>query len=278
VAGKRRPPAQARAETVPLPAGRAGTPPPVLLARLLPSSRSLLLGLLLLGLGLGGYLLARETSLFAVQRIEVEGGSPALRERVRRALAPLLGSSLVSFSPAQADRRLAAIAELAAVRYDRDFPHTLRVTVRAERPLALLRRGAQAWLASAGGRVLRPQLRPYPPLPRVWLPPAADPIVGEPLAGAAATALRVLALLHRRGPRLPVRAVRATEAELTLVLASGLEVRLGDAADLALKLSVAGRILPLAAGARYVDVSVPERAVAGYGQAPAPPPNPQVEG
>jgi hypothetical protein len=57
---------------------------------------------------------------------------------------------------------------------------------------------------------------------------------------------------------------------LTLVLASGTELRLGDSGDLRLKLSIAKRLLPLAAGARYVDVSVPERPVAGS--------NPQVAG
>jgi hypothetical protein len=39
---------------------------------------------------------------------------------------------------------------------------------------------------------------------------------------------------------------------------------LGDATNLRLKLAVAARIVPTAAGARYVDVTVPERAVAGY--------------
>ena len=42
------------------------------------------------------------------------------------------------------------------------------------------------------------------------------------------------------------------------------EVRLGDASDLALKLAVARRILPALAGVGgYLDVSVPERPVAG---------------
>ena len=68
--------------------------------------------------------------------------------------------------------------------------------------------------------------------------------------------------------------VRAKDRELTLVLRSGVELRLGDAGDLRLKLAVARRIL-LAAGRRddgdYIDVSVPERPVVGGS-------NPQVEG
>jgi hypothetical protein len=60
---------------------------------------------------------------------------------------------------------------------------------------------------------------------------------------------------------------------LTFLLASGLELRLGDLQAVRLKLAVASRILPglLARGGyAYLDVSVPERPVAGL--------NPQPEG
>jgi hypothetical protein len=63
----------------------------------------------------------------------------------------------------------------------------------------------------------------------------------------------------------PVRFVRERGSELTFVLRSGLEVRLGDLGDLRLKLAIARRILQ-AVGANatttgYLDVSVPERPV-----------------
>ena len=60
------------------------------------------------------------------------------------------------------------------------------------------------------------------------------------------------------------------DGELTLVLSSGTQLRLGDSGDLRLKLSIAKQLIPLTSGAAYVDVSVPERPVAGY--------NPQVTG
>jgi hypothetical protein len=60
-----------------------------------------------------------------------------------------------------------------------------------------------------------------------------------------------------------VATVRAGGQELTLVLRSGVEVRLGDLSDRLLKLTVAARILPSVEGPDgYVDVSVPERPVA----------------
>jgi hypothetical protein len=59
-----------------------------------------------------------------------------------------------------------------------------------------------------------------------------------------------------------VREARDVEGDLTLVLGTGTEIRLGAADDLALQLAVAERVLEAAGpGARYVDVSVPERAV-----------------
>jgi ferric-dicitrate binding protein FerR (iron transport regulator) len=67
-----------------------------------------------------------------------------------------------------------------------------------------------------------------------------------------------------------VRQVLTADGELTLVLASGTQLRLGNSGDLRLKLAIAKQLLPLTTGAAYVDVSVPERPVAGY--------NPQVGG
>ena len=58
--------------------------------------------------------------------------------------------------------------------------------------------------------------------------------------------------------------VRAADHELTFVLASGLELRFGDAVDLPLKLAVAKRLLlPVQGAGAYVDVTVPERPVTG---------------
>jgi ferric-dicitrate binding protein FerR (iron transport regulator) len=61
-----------------------------------------------------------------------------------------------------------------------------------------------------------------------------------------------------------VRGIRTTGDELTLVLRHGTEVRLGRAAEVELKLVIARRVLRLVDGTpAYVDVSIPERPVAG---------------
>ena len=230
----------------------------------LPSRRSVLAGLAILVAGVSLYVSARETSLFGIDRIEVQGVSPPAAARVRAALEPLTGSSLVTFDRTDGDRRLAAVPLVASASYDRDFPHTLRVTVEAEQPIALLRRGRDAWVVSARARVLRKvATRPLPGLPRIWLPARADPLVGTVLGDGSAAAVR--ALVPMRAARLPVRirSIRLVQGEVSIVVASGTVVVFGAPTQLRLKLAVAARVLPFAPGARYLDVSVPERAVAG---------------
>lgn len=219
----------------------------------------------LVGVAVGAYALARQTSLFALDRIEVAGATPPVAAKVRASLSEYVGRSLVRFDSGDARRRLASVSEIADARFDRAFPHTLRVRVRLERPVAVLRRGADAWLVSSSARVLEPLTkRPYPRLPRIWVPASADVSVNATLAGVAAMGVAAVAPLRPSRLGAEVRQVRTGDGELTLVLASGTELRLGNSGDIRLKLAIAKQILPLAAGAAYVDVSVPERPVAGY--------------
>ena len=218
----------------------------------------------MIALAAGAYVIARETSIFAVQRIDVQGAPPALATRIRTALAPLEGGSLVSFSSSAANRRLAGLPQIARVSYDRDFPHTLKVAVTVEQPVAVLRKAAEAWLVSASGRVLQ-TLRPgtYPPLPRIWLAAETDVAVGAPVeTGDSVTVATAL-----RGAHFPAHVLSVEDdggGQIVMQLAGGEQVRLGDLSNLAVKLAVAAAIVPQSSGASYIDVSVPTRAVAGY--------------
>jgi hypothetical protein len=129
----------------------------------------------------------------------------------------------------------------------------------------VLRQGASSWLVAAGGRVVGELDRgARSALPRVWLNRAVHVEVGEKLRGLPLRALAAVTPLVERPLPFRVTTSVATAAELTLKLGSGLELRLGDATDLLLKLEIARRVLPSLAGAQgYLDVSVPERPVAG---------------
>lgn len=251
--------ATARAAVAPKP------PDLPLIRRLAPSRRSVAAGLGLLALAVGAYAVARETSIFAVSRLEVVGGSPRAQAEVRAALAGEVGRSLLQVNGGEIDRRIATSPDVMSVSFDRAFPNTLRVVVRPERPVLLLRRGSEAWVVSARGRVLREVKNPrLSSLPRAWVPRATvvsvNTILVPESGGTVAAALAPLSsgLFGR------VRFVRADPKELTLVLQTGLEIRFGDIHDVRLKVAIARRILGVIGPyttTGYVDVSVPERPV-----------------
>lgn len=245
------------------------------LRAILPTGRSIVVGVAVLVAAGGLYLIARDTSLFAVRTLDVRGATPQIRAQVRTALASIEGRSLLRVGGGDIAARLAAITGVRSFRYDRRFPNTLEVVIHAERPVLVLRQGARgSYLVSASGRVLR--TLPHPRLsrlPRLWVPRSVDVSVGASLpraavvAAAAVTPLRTVSLGGR------VAVVESSPTALALKLVSGFEVRLGDIGDLRLKLAIASRILHMtgaAAGAGYVDVSVPERPVLDT--------NPQVGG
>ena len=253
---------RSNARTAVLPARRAVPE----LGRLAPSGRSILVGLALFALAASAYVAARDTAIFAVRTVEIRGGTESIRAEVRAALAPDLGKSLLRIDGGDIGRRLQPLPDVHSFRYDRSFPHTLRLVIRREVPVVVVRRGSDAFLVAASGRVLRPLPHPrLSSLPRFWVKKDVRLRTGEALPGSAAVAATVLAPLQ--GAPFPggVKLVRGGADELTLVLGGGLEVRLGDAGDLRLKLAIARRILrttgAAAAGPGYLDVSVPERPV-----------------
>jgi cell division septal protein FtsQ len=231
------------------------------LARLLPSGRSLVVGFALLAGGILAYVIARQTSAFALRAVEVSGAPPALERQVRTALDEFNGQSLLAGLPA-----------VGSATFDRAFPHTLRVSVVPERPAAVLRSGARAWLVSAKAKVLR-QLttRPLPQLPRIWTSRATKPRVGFVPGDTGLTrAAALVARASRAEPSLTRRigTVRWQQDRVTFVLRSGTELRLGTAAHLDLKLAVAKRLLQVIPRTErqrlaYIDLSVPIRPVAG---------------
>lgn len=256
---------RARAASVVVPFPRRNPGDRLDLVRLVPSGRSLLLAFAVLG---GAFLLwfaARETSVFGVRTVDVEGAPPGVAVQVRNVLSAVGGTSLLKLDLAAAERRVEAIPTVESVVFDRAFPHTLRVVVAPERPVAVVRQGASSFLVSARGRVMASvERRARPTLARIWVKRDVRLAPGERVQGDLLTAVDAVGPLV--GTRFPgrVASVTATPDDLTLRLRSGLEVRLGDPSDVDLKLAVAARVIPLlATGTAYLDVAVPDRPVAG---------------
>jgi len=245
---------------------------PQRVAVVLPSARSVVLGLVIAAGCALAYVGARETSVFAVREIVVTGVPPRAAADVRRALLPLEGETLVGLRADDVERLAEELPQVESVTYDRAFPHTLHVVVEPERPLAVLRTGSDSWLVSRTARVIsRLRRGARPALPRIWKPASADVLVGATLAaGDGADELDALAPVRSTGMGGRVATVKIEDGQIAYVLRGGLEVRAGRAVDLPLKLTIARRILAQMPVSGYLDVSVPERPVGGS--------NPQLSG
>lgn len=234
------------------------------LGPLVPSGRVLLVAFGALAGILLALVVARETPIFGVRAIEVEGAQPWVERQVRQALDGRDGESLVALDLDRASRDVVALPTVAAVSFDRAYPHTLRVIVVPERPVAVVRQGAESFVVSDRGRVIAAAERTTKPeLARIWVGRDVRLVPGETVGGALRIAIGAVTPLA--GIRFPSRVVSVTTAAgLELRLRSGLELRLGDMRNVDLKLAVAGRVLPLLPrDAGYLDVSVPHRPVAG---------------
>jgi cell division protein FtsQ len=243
--------------------------------RFAPSGRSLLIGGALVLVAAGLYGLARETSMFAVHTIRVEGATPALAADVQRELQRYEGRSLVAVDATAVEQRVDALPAVRSSVVDRAFPHTLSVRVVPEIPVSVLRRGVDSFLVSARGRVIAPiQLGTYRALPRIWLPARTEIQLGSLLGGEdGGLAARSLATFVGSGFAGRVTYVRALDGQITLGLRGGLQILLGAPVDLRLKIAIAHSIvpflaLPSAGGPDYLDIGVPERPVAGRNPQP----------
>lgn len=210
------------------------------------------------------YLAARETSVFAVRTIRVDGVQPGLARKVEAALQPVEGTSLLKLDGNEVEHLATALPQVERIGYDRAFPNTLRVHVVAERPLAVLRRGPEAWIVATTGRVIaRVAPHTHESLPRIWVAKTADVTLGADLPpGSGAEQVGVLLPARSAGLRRVTGVTIDKAGQVTYVLRGHVEVRAGTADELPLKLTIARRILAATPVAGYLDVSVPERPVA----------------
>ena len=223
-----------------------------------------LLGLLYLG--------ARETPVFALRTVEVEGAPANVRQAVLQSLEEIRGTSLVALDGDAVVGRLEALPSVQSVTYDRAFPHTLRLVVAPEQPVAVVNQASNLWIVSVRGRVIgQTSAAEAPDLPRIRYLPDAPLAAGQFVSDEGTkTVLAALAEAPRRMP-LPIHSARLEDGEVTLVLAGAGETRplllLGEPVDVGTKLRVAARVLRKLGyeerdALAYLDVTLPDRPVA----------------
>jgi cell division protein FtsQ len=218
------------------------------------------------------YVGARETPVFALRTVEIQGAPREVRQAVLQSLEATRGTSLVSLDGEAVVRRLEALPSVQSVSYDRAFPHTLRLVVVPEQPVAVVNQASNLWIVSMRGRVIgRTSAAEASNLPRVRYLPAAPLVAGQFVADEGTkTVVAALAEAPRRMP-LPIHSARFEDGELTLVLAGEGEARplllLGEPVDVETKLRVAALVLRSLdyeerASLAYLDVTLPDRPVA----------------
>jgi cell division protein FtsQ len=220
-----------------------------------------------------GYWVLENSSVFAASQVAVTGATPRVDGLVRAAVAhDVAGKSLLRVDASSLAARIEAIPDVKSASVDRAFPHTVAVSIVMERPAALVRAGKASYVVSVDGRVLRAAKTAGAAMPRLVLPPASQPAAGRTVDTAEMrSALHVLAVAPHRFPAgiARLRKVVASPGGVVAVFGHGLQVRLGTAGALDVKLHVAARVLvrmgdSVRRSVAYVDVSAPARPAIGY--------------
>jgi cell division protein FtsQ len=230
-------------------------------------------GILAIMLLPGGYWALEHSSAFSASRVMVTGATPRVDALVRAAVATdVAGKSLLQVDASILAARLEALPDVRVAHVDRAFPHTVAVSVVMERPVAFVRAGKARYVVSSDGRVLRTAQRAPARLPRLVLPTGPIPAAGRTIHSVEMrSALRVLASVPPGFQRdiARMKGVVAGPSGVVAVFGHGLQVQLGDASALDLKLRIAGRLLSkMGASIRrsvaYVNVAAPARPTIGY--------------
>ena len=232
--------------------------------------------LLLAGLGYGGWMWLRDSSLAAVRDVEVTGSTSSEQSRVRAALDAAARDMTTLHVREEALRSaVAQFSSVANLEVETDFPHTLRIRVLEHTPVAVLVSGDREIAASGDGLLLKGIVADGDlPVIRTDAVPAGDRVRNTNTKTALALAAAAPDAIRRRIDRL-----WTGPKGMMLALVDGPDLIFGDALDLRRKWLSVTRVLadPSAAGATYLDVRIPERVAAG-GLGPVPEPTPAPTG
>jgi cell division septal protein FtsQ len=233
----------------------------------------LLTVLVTLALAGGGFLLLRHSSLSTIEHVQVEGLVAVHGANSGAIEAALTGAAHnMSTLDVKLTALRAAVASYPIVRSIQahaSFPHSLRVEVLEQPPVAELAVDGVRTAVAADGIVLGPDyLSSSLPLADAGEADAASPLpaVGQSVRGGSL--LQALSVLGAAPPALAraVTNVYSGSKGLTLALRGGLLAYFGDGTRPHAKWIALTRVLadPSSAGAAYIDVRLPERSAAGF--------------
>jgi cell division protein FtsQ len=220
------------------------------------------IAVLLAGAAFGGWLWLRDSSLVAVEQVEISGVTGADRASVEQALEQAAREMTTLNVDEQRLRAAVEVyPQVKDLRVQADPLHRLRIQVTQRPAVAALTVGDERTPIAADGTVLAGHASDEG-LPAVDAP--ALPAGGVLTGGDAATALAVLAAAPVAMRRYVERVDLGPDG-LEAQLRDGPRVLLGTPDQPYAKWIATGRVLgdPGSAGAGYIDVRLPERPVAG---------------
>ena len=223
-----------------------------------------------LTLGAGYMFWLRDSSLVAVDNVDVVGVTSGDRDRIVTALTHAAEQQTTLHADAGAIEAAARpFPTVAAVSVDANFPHGMRIDVTERPPALLVSAGGQQVPAAADGTLLQGvevAEDEHLPVLEVSKVPAGGRLDGDPLDQA-------LVLGAAPGPLRPLieKVDSNDDYGIVVTLRGGIPVRFGNEAEATEKWAAAAAVLadPKLDGLTYVDVRVPERAAAG-GASPSP--------
>jgi cell division protein FtsQ len=232
--------------------------------------------IVLAGLGVGGWLWLRDSSLVEVTAVRVTGATTSDEPRIRSALeSAARDMTTLHVREDVLHDVVARFPSVADLEVDADFPHRLTIEVLEHRPVAALDVEGKRTPVSGGGIVLT-GVEADENLPSIRSDQLPQGRIDDARTKAA------LAVAASAPEKLLVRAERLWWGDegLTMDLRDGPPLVFGSRDAAAAKWAAAARVLaePSAAGATYLDLRVPGRVAAGgLGPIPQEPPpeNPQ---
>jgi cell division protein FtsQ len=203
----------------------------------------------------------RDSSLVRVEHVRVTGVSGANAQRIAtRLTVAARGMTTLNVDDDALREAVAAFPAVRGVHTEAGFPHTLKIVVSERVPAAALTAGRHSIAVASDGTLLPGTgTRSLPTIPMRNLP------AGSHLTNLGT--LRALAVLTAAPARLRARIEELEKGKggLRAILRGGGTVVFGGPDLLAVKWLAAAAVLadPSARGARYLDVRIPRRPVAG---------------
>ncbi len=204
-------------------------------------------------------------ALCTVREIRVSGSRLLEREQVAAAAGVQAGRNILLFSPSRAAARLEELPLVRRAAVARSFPWTVHITLEEREPAAAVPAVNGFWTVDREGVVIGGPSPLSGDLPVVTGLEAQQMISGEAVLNREqGQALERLLRTLAQYPGLEVSELNVGDpGDLLLFTLDGLQVLLGDSADLELKLELVWQSMPYwhAAGGRCVDARLADRLV-----------------